>query len=511
MLYIGVNIIWYKILYNVLLNNNNNCYCYFNLHIFNLLEKNICRKGVFKMKIKKFLISGLLAIFFILNFGGNIVAEIQHKEISAYIDNTMSIEVNGKDFDNVDEDGTQYKPIVYNNRIYLPVRALSDVFGAQTSWDDKTNTVKIQQISDTVSSVNVESREIKNVIFMIGDGMGLNQVQLTQWYHVGAYDKMNMQKMPVIGLVSTYSASSGVTDSAAAGTALATGFKTNNSTVGLDPSGKKLKNLLEAAREVGKSTGLVVTSEITDATPAAFSAHQKSRKDYELIAEDISKCNAEVILGGGYQYFLPKSKGGARTDNKNLLKEMENNQYTVVKNISQMNSVKSGKLVGLFKSGTLSTPYPEDKTGVEPTLAQMTSKAIELLSSNTNGFVLMVEGSKIDKVAHSNAAGAMRNETILFDNAVKVALDFAAKDGNTLVIVTADHETGGLAMPDNALPTKGKKSTAKWTTTNHSASHVPIYAYGPGAIEFTGMLDNTDIPKKVAKMLNLKDFPKVME
>ena len=190
---------------------------------------------------------------------------------------------------------------------------------------------------------------------------------------------------------------------------------------------------------------------------------------------------------------------------------MENNQYTVVKNISQMNSVKSGKLVGLFKSGTLSTPYPEDKTGVEPTLAQMTSKAIELLSSNTNGFVLMVEGSKIDKVAHSNEADSMMNEIILFDNAVKVALDFAAKDGNTLVIVTADHETGGLAMPDNALPTKGKKSTAKWTTTNHSASHVPIYAYGPGAIEFTGMLDNTDIPKKVAKMLNLKDFPKVME
>lgn len=274
---------------------------------------------------------------------------------------------------------------------------------------------------------------------------------------------------------------------------------------------KKLKNLLEAAREAGKATGIVVTSEITDATPAAFSAHQKSRSERELIAEDISKCNAEVILGGGRQYFIPKSESGARTDDRNLLKEMENNQYTVVKNKSEMENVKSGKLIGLFRSGNLNTPYPEDKTGVEPTLEQMTAKAIEVLSSNPNGFVLMVEGSKIDKVAHSNDADTMMKETILFDNAVKVALDFAANNGNTLVIVTADHETGGLAMPDNALRTKGRKSTAKWTTTNHSASHVPIYAYGPGAIEFTGMLDNTDICKKLAVMLKLKDFPKVEE
>ena len=508
------------------------------------------------MKVRKFLVSILLVIFFILNSGCGIEnnAEIQHKEITAYTDNTMSIEVNGKDFDAVDEDGT-------------PVGALSDVFGAQTSWDDKTNTVKIQQASDSVFSENVESKEIenveskeienveskeienveskeienveskeienvesreienvesreienveskeiKNVIFMIGDGMGLNQVQLTQWYHVGAYDKLNMQKMPVIGLVSTYSSSSGVTDSAAAATALATGFKTKNGVVGLDPDGKKLKNLLEAAREVGKSTGIVVTSSITDATPAAFSAHQKSRSDHELIAEDISKCNADVILGGGRQFFIPKSEGGARTDERNLLKEMENNQYTVVKNKSEMEDVKSGKLIGLFKAGTLSTPYPQDASGVEPTLEQMTAKAIEILSSNPKGFVLMVEGSKIDGFAHSNNADSMMNEIILFDNAVRVALEFAEKDKETLVIVTADHETGGLAMPDNASRTKGNKSTAKWTTNNHSASHVPIYAYGPGAIEFTGMLDNTDICKKLAVMMNLKDFPKVEE
>jgi len=156
---------------------------------------------------------------------------------------------------------------------------------------------------------------------------------------------------------------------------------------------------MEAAREAGKSTGIVVTSEITDATPASFSAHQKSRSEYELIAEDISKCGAEVLFGGGKQYFLPKSEGGARTDNRNLLKEMEDNQYVVVANKSEMENVKSGKVIGLFKEGNLSTPYPEDETGAEPTLEQMTVKAIEMLSANSKGFVLMVEGSKIDKVA----------------------------------------------------------------------------------------------------------------
>ena len=399
------------------------------------------------MKFKKFLASGLLIILFILSIGSGILAEIRYREITAYIDDTMSIQVDGSKLTATDTDGTQYKPIIYNNRTYLPVRIFADLFGAQVNWDDKTNTVNVQK-----------TPEIKNVIFMIGDGMGLNQVQISQWYYMGAYEKLNIQNMPVVGLVSTYSADNGVTDSAAAGTALATGYKTKNGVIGRDPLGRRVKNLLEAAREVGKSTGIVATSSITDATPAAFSAHQPSRSYHEQIAEDISQCDADVILGGGMQYFVTKSEGGTRTDNRNLLKEMESKQYTVVKNVSEMNNVKSGKMIGLFKAGDLDTPYPEDKNGVEPTIEQMTRKAIEMLSSNPNGFVLMVEGSKIDKTAHSNDIENMINEVIHFDNAVKAALEFAEKDGHTLVIVTADHETGGLAMPDNAEPYKGKIS-----------------------------------------------------
>jgi len=451
------------------------------------------------VKFKKFLASGLLIILFILSIGSGILAEIRYREITAYIDDTMSIQVDGSKLTATDTDGTQYKPIIYNNRTYLPVRIFADLFGAQVNWDDKTNTVNVQK-----------TPEIKNVIFMIGDGMGLNQVQISQWYYMGAYEKLNIQNMPVVGLVSTYSADNGVTDSAAAGTALATGYKTKNGVIGRDPLGRRVKNLLEAAREVGKSTGIVATSSITDATPAAFSAHQPSRSYHEQIAEDISQCDADVILGGGMQYFVTKSEGGTRTDNRNLLKEMESKQYTVVKNVSEMNNVKSGKMIGLFKAGDLDTPYPEDKNGVEPTIEQMTRKAIEMLSSNPNGFVLMVEGSKIDKTAHSNDIENMINEVIHFDNAVKAALEFAEKDGHTLVIVTADHETGGLAMPDNAEPYKGKISIPRWTTKKHSPSYVPIYTYGPGSLEFTGVIDNTDICKKLSKLLNLKDFPLVI-
>ena len=155
------------------------------------------------MKTRKFLISGLLIILLVLNFGSGIVAEMKYQEITAYLDNTMSIQVDGKDLAFAEKDGAKYKPIVYDDQIYLPLKALADVFGAEASWNDETNIVNIQQPGNSNSSTNIENRKVKNVIFMIGDGMGLNQVQLTQWYYVGAYDKLNMQKMPVIGLVST--------------------------------------------------------------------------------------------------------------------------------------------------------------------------------------------------------------------------------------------------------------------------------------------------------------------
>lgn len=463
------------------------------------------------MKRKNLILSWLLIISFICGLGGGILAEQSLEEITAYLSNSITINVNGTEFKAFDDDGTEYKPVLYNERTYLPIRALGDALGAEIGWDAQTETVYIT--NNSACTVNFDDKEIKNVIYLIGDGMGLYHAQLSQWYHVGATDKINMQKMPVTGIISTYSANNGVTDSAAAGTALATGFKTKNKVIGLDENGNKIKNLLEASKELGKSTGLVATSTITDATPAAFSAHQPTRDNHLQIADEISKCNAEVILGGGKQYFLPNSSGGNRTDSRNLLSEMQNNGYAVVNNKNEMNSANSNKIVGLFKNKDLDTPYPSDASGIEPTIEEMTKKAIEVLNKNSNGFVLMVEGSKIDKVAHNNNTDNLINETIHFDNAVKSALDFAQKDGSTLVIVTADHETGGLAMPSAANRTKGNegtKSTAKWTTKDHSAGNVIVYAYGPGSYSFTGCYDNTDICKKLAALLKLNDFPKVL-
>jgi len=456
-------------------------------------------KGEFFVKKKKKLLNVLLIIFIVLGLGSGIGAEELQKQITAYKDVAISIKVNGNALSSADI-------IVHENRTYVPVRTLAEALGAEVNWDDKTGTVNINA-NETKEN---EKTVVKNVIYMIGDGMGLAQTQHAQWYYVGAYDRLSMQTMPVIGLASTYSANSGVTDSAAAGTALATGYKANNGALGIDPNGKKLKNIMEAARELGKSTGIVVTSSVTDATPAAFYAHVKSRQSHEEIAASIVDSNLDVILGGGKKYFLPESESGSRTDNRNLITEMQRKQYTFVSNISQMNNVKSGKIMGLFKAGDLETPYPKDNSGVEPTIEEMTRKAIELLSSNPNGFVLMVEGSKIDKVAHANNQDVMMREVMLFDNAVKAALEFAEKDGNTLVVVTADHETGGLTLA-SATRTKGTKQPAQWTTKDHTAVHVPIYAYGPGAIEFTGLMENNEIPRKLATLLQLKDFPKIMD
>lgn len=463
------------------------------------------------MKSNKILISWVLILGFLCGIGTGILAQAPTKEITAYINDALMLKVNGEKFQVYDDNGSEYKPILYNNRAYLPIRALGEAIGAEVDWDESAQAVDIITINSNSTVIAPANHgEIKNVIYMIGDGMGLHHTQLAQWYYVGAYDRLNMQKMPVTGIVSTYSANSGVTDSAAAGTALATGYKTNNYFVGVDEQGKKLKNIFEASKDAGKATGMVVTSTITDATPAAFSAHQPSRDRHMEIADDISRCGADVILGGGSQYFIPEHEGGKRSDYRNLLTEMEGLGYSVVGNTKEMQEVNCYKLIGLLKKDNLDTPYPDDTSGIEPTLEEMTTRAIDILSKRPNGFVLMVEGSKIDKTAHANDTDNVMNETKLFDDAVKAAMEFAKKDGSTLVIVTADHETGGLSMPDNAGTVKGTKSDAKWTTSNHSANHVILYAYGPGSSDFSGYYDNTDICKKLSKLLELKDFPSIV-
>lgn len=333
-----------------------------------------------------------------------------------------------------------------------------------------------------------------NIILMIGDGMGTTQVLATRINKYGIEGKLNMEQMPVCALVTTFSANSLVTDSAAAATALATGCKTNNGMISMSPDGKKLTTVLEAAQKKKKSTGLVTTTTISDATPAAFAAHVRSRGSQDEIAKQLIENKVEILLGGGKAYFIPSTQEGSkRKDKLNLLELAKQQGYQFVETKEDLEKIKDGYVLGLFQSGFLTTSPPE------PTLADLTSKAIEILSKNPNGFFLMVEGGQIDWECHLNDFEGMIKQTLDFDDAVKVASDFAENNKKTLVIVTADHETGGLTL-------KGRSKTEEkldinWSTIGHTPMYAPLFALGPSADLFSGVIDNTDIAKIIFKLL----------
>jgi alkaline phosphatase len=348
-----------------------------------------------------------------------------------------------------------------------------------------------------------EKAEVKNVIFCIGDGMGLGQAALARIASAGPNGQLYIDEMPVIGIIKTHSADSLVTDSAAAGTALATGFKTNNGMVGILPQGGECLTILEAAKENGVATGLVVTSSVTDATPASFGSHAKSRSMQDQIAEGLLANKINVIFGGGRDFFVPKSElNSKRPDERNLLDEAKKAGYCNIQNAQELRLASGPYILGLFQPAGLTTMPPE------PELSQLAEKAIEVLSKNKQGFFLMIEGSQIDWNCHKNDANNAIRQTLLFDKAVKTALDFAVKDAQTLVIVTADHETGGLVIKNGSL--EGKDLDVKWTTSGHTAISVPLYAFGPGADNFAGVYDNTQIPKRIAALLGIKDFPRII-
>jgi alkaline phosphatase len=351
---------------------------------------------------------------------------------------------------------------------------------------------------------------VRNVILMIGDGMGSAQVTLARASSVGLEGKLYMETMPVTGHVRTHSFNNVVTDSAAAGTALACGIKTKNGMIGLAPDGTAYTSILEAAQQEGMLTGLVATSAITHATPGSFAGHVKSRSDEVTIAEHLIERDVNVLLGGGRHFFLHRSESGSkRKDNKDLMVEAKRRGYKVISDRAEIYGLKQSHVLGLFELDAMTTKGPE------PMLDQMTWAAIELLNRPAyniltlpvyKGFFLMVEGSQIDWRCHSNDADGCIRQTLLFDQAIKVALEFAAQDQHTLVIVTADHETGGLTLIQDVL--NSSHLAAKWSTKNHSGLPVPLYAYGPGAKDFMGSFDNTEIPRKIARLLGIREFPR---
>lgn len=334
----------------------------------------------------------------------------------------------------------------------------------------------------------------KNIILMIGDGMGLAQISAGKTFK----GQLNLERMKVIGLLTTHACDEYVTDSAAGATAMSTGYKTKNVSIGLDCNGERRETVLEYASKIGKSTGIVVVCAITHATPAAFVAHVPHRNMQIEIAEQIAKeANADIYLGSGWGWFLPKSEGGRREDGQNLIEVLKKRGYLYISKPEEFYNLdinKVNKLVGLFAENH--PPYAPDR---KPTLSEMVKKAIEFLSRNKDGFFLMVEGSQIDWAGHDNNSEQILKEMADFDDAIGVVLDFAQRDGNTLVIVTADHETGGYALVGGSV--NDKKVEGKFVTKNHTGIMVPVFAFGPGAEAFAGFGDNTLIGKIIFEYL----------
>ena len=322
----------------------------------------------------------------------------------------------------------------------------------------------------------------KNIILMIGDGMGVTQIYAA----MSVSEKpLTFEKFKHVGFHKTYSANDYITDSGASGTAMATGKKTCNQCIAADSTGKPFKTILEYAEDNQWATGLVSTSSILHATPATFIAHEQDRNDYENIALDFLDVDIDVFIGGGKKQFVD------REDKLNLIDSLKKNQYHVIDGLENLDVNEEGK----FAVFTAEEHNPEILNGRGDMLPVSTEKAIKILSKNKKGFFLMVEGSMIDWGGHDNDIDYVIAETLDFDKAVAKALEFAIEDGETLVIVTADHETGGLTIVGGDM--RKKTIEANFSTGDHTSVMVPVFAFGPGAEEFGGIYENTDIFKKM--------------
>ena len=323
-----------------------------------------------------------------------------------------------------------------------------------------------------------EDPKPRNIILLIGDGMSFAHVQAGM---LASDTPLNIEQFRHIGFIQTSSANAFVTDSGAAGTALATGVKTNNGYIGMDPNQDPVKSILHIASDNGLSTGVVVSCAVTHATPAAFIANQPSRNMAEAIALDYLSSGVDVFIGGGRNHFEN------REDGRNLLDELESAGYQMAYTMDEVMGVSYGRLAGLVAEGH-PPRYSENRGNMLP---DGTGVTINILNENRKGFFLMVEGAQIDWGGHANDIDYIVNEMIDFDRAVGKALEFAKQDGETLVIVTSDHDTGGMAL--HGFDQETGEITAGWTTGGHTGLMQPVLAWGPGAEEFTGFYENTGV------------------
>ena len=344
----------------------------------------------------------------------------------------------------------------------------------------------------------------KNIILLISDGMSLTQVSTYRLLKGGPNERIAVDKFPVSGIVLTHSENAIVTDSASSATAFSTGRKTNNGALGLDKDNKILENFTEIIDRYGYVSSLISTSEITHATPAAYASHVDLRWKTDEISLQMMESNVMTILGGGRHFFLPEDLGGKRSDGLNLLEQMESSRMVMTekKELDSFDHSDLGKVVGLFADEALRDKEKPENHVFEPSSSEMLNFAInrsEKFNENgCKGFFIMLEGSQVDWAGHANDLNYLKREMQDFDEAVELALDYATQNPDTLVIATADHETGGLLI-ESSSPTDYTAPEVKFSFNtgigygSHTGVPVPVYAYGPGSENFTGTLDNTDI------------------
>lgn len=437
-------------------------------------------------------------------------------------------------------------------------------------------------------------RRPKGIILLIGDGMGINQIRSASLYAKKVLGKtLAMDSILIRGTTSTHSANAEVTDSAAAATALYSGHKVNNGAINVLPDGTEVSGIGHAAKEAGLSVGVLSTTRLTHATPAGVYSRSDHRDKEDFIAGQLPAFAPEVAMAGGLGNFIPQDKEGSkRKDSRNIVEEMKQKGYEFVETKSALGKVDpagTGKLLGLFSGSHMAYELDrlnDDKSALQPSLAEMTKVALAIVGRNPKGFFVMIESGRIDHACHTHDIKASIYDTLAFDDAVRTALEYRQTHPDVLVLVTADHETGGLGLgtgieyaldlealepikhsteylskkitkqpdkledilkaggfeltceermvlTDNPVTAKlsctrelcryGKKldtyipswvqyalgsiasSRAKvgWTSFAHTAQPVVTFAEGPGAEEFQGSLDNTDIPKKMAELLGL--------
>ena len=350
-----------------------------------------------------------------------------------------------------------------------------------------------------IQKLQISKQKVKNIILFLGDGMGISHVYAAMTTNPR---KLSLESFPFTGLSITYSSDNYITDSGAGGTAIACGVKTRNGMIGMSPDSNAVSSIVEIAHKNGLATGVISTKSITDATPASFIAHTCNRSNQENIAKYFLDGTVDVFIGGGMNFFRN------RKDGIDLTYKLKKQGYNVVYSLDDLKKSNSLKIAGLLADNNMPA-LSESGTRIGH-LQEMTRKAIETLSKDKDGFFLMVEGAFIDLEAHRGDLDNIIAEVVDLDNAVEVAKKFAIKNGETLIIVTADHETGGLRMVGGSI----EKNEASGAFVEegiffnkrgiHTAGMVPIFSYGPEANRFSGIHENTFFLNEFLDLLKIK-------